>query len=238
MSDEHELKRVDGDHGDEAELDQLASELRAACPEPVLSSDFLARLQERMRTRWTLGGAMDRDPVLRIAAGLLVVSLVGAPVAALVSLWPGWQVDRPQIGFEGAPDVPDIERPSTEAEGMQVTPPTGWEDAYFTPEWRRSLERSNRLALAAASWQELGTSAPQVDAGPPTDWSSADAEALWQELLRRCATGDARPPQPELEARVRELASEPQVGAWLWILDGSAQADAQSWSGAPFDADR
>lgn len=238
MSDEQERNRMDGNHGDEAELDQLATELRAACPEPALSPDFLAGLQERLRSRWTLGGAMDRDPLLRIAAGLLVMSLVGAPVAALVTLWPGWQADRVEIGFEGPAEVPDIEHVPAEPDAQQVTPPDGWADAYFTPEWRRSLERSNRLALAEMSWQELGAAAPQTDSEAPADWANADADALWQELLRRCASGDARPPQPELEARVRELASDPQVGAWLWILDGTPQPAAQSWQGAPFEAAR
>ena len=166
MSDEHELNRVDGDHGDEAELDQLALELRAACPEPAMSPDFLAGLQDRLRSRWTLGGAMDRDPLLRVAAGLLMVSLVGAPVAALVTMWPGWQANRVEIGFEGPTDVPDVAHVPAEFDAQQVTPPDGWEDAYFTPEWRRSLERSNRLALAELSWQDLGAEAET--GGEPT----------------------------------------------------------------------
>ncbi len=236
MSDEHELNLVDGDHGDETELDQLASELRAAHTEPALSPDFLASLQERLRSRWTFGAAMDRDPLLRVASGLLVISMVAAPVAALVTLWPGWQVERPQIGFEVPTDAPDIEHVADEVQ--QVIPPEGWEDTYFTPEWRLSLERSNRLALAELSWQELGAAAPQADSEAPADWARADADALWQELLRRCAVGDARPPQPELEARIRELADAPQVGAWLWILDGTAQPEARSWTGAPFAAIR
>ena len=216
-----------------AQLDALAEELRAACPQPPLSRSFLERLDARLAQPWTLRAAMDRNPVLRAAAGLLVLLMAGAPLAALIGLLPGWPGQRPELGFDVPALPPQVEEPAAEAKVPVVPPYDG--DELFTPEWRRELERANRMALAGASWNDAGLG----EAAAPTieDWSRADAEALWQEFRHRCASGVSLPPSPALEARVRVLAEEggdPRLGAWLWVLDGAPRADAQGWAGAPF----
>lgn len=220
--------------GEQAELDRFAAELRAAYPATPLSQGFRQRLAERMPTRWTMRAALRRDPLLRVAAGLLVTTMAAAPVAALVTLWQGWTQERPEIGFEVPEAAPEVELVSPDEGAVPVVPPPGWEEDYFTPEWRTSLERSNRMALAADSWSALGAAAPQAEGPAPSDWAQADAGALWQEFLRRCAAGDARAPQPALEARVRALQADPRVAAWLWVLDGEAPQAAEGWPGAPF----
>jgi hypothetical protein len=220
---------------EQAELEALAAELRASVAPTPLSSGFAERLDLRLSRAWTLRAAMDRNPVLRVAAGLLVLVLAGAPLAALVGLLPGWPGRRPDLGFDAPALPPAVETPVAQ-DVPPVVPPFDSDDLLFTPEWRQALERANRMALAGASWAAAGRTT-SVAAAEAVDWQAADAAVLAAEFERRCARGIALPPEPALEARVRELAAQggdPRLAGWLWVLDGVRSRDAAGWEGAPF----
>ena len=237
---------------EQRELDSLAAELRDAMPVVPLSDDFQQRLEAQLHNSWTLRGAFQRNGVIRLAAGLLVMTLAAAPVAAWVGLWPQQKKSPPTIDFE-LPDVVDVDQEGGvlgDGDGSLVVAP---EDEFDTFEWtdERSVavERSNRLALAAASYEasDVNLEFPPERAA---SWSSADPGALWGEFGRRCENADLSPLNQTLIARCEALIQTPlgvaptaeeiaARAAWAWVLHGEKAAAGSvvvDWPQAPFIA--
>lgn len=218
------------------ELEALAGHLQAACPDPPLPPDFLARLRAaREAPVWSLRDAFRRNAVLRLAAGLLVLLTGAVPVVAAVVLlqgpggergpvirWeppaprPGVEAEPPEAAPEVVPEVPDLEE--------ILGPGPAAREA-----WLRSLEVSNRLARAAARWRQEHGGLRSLDLeAPDLDWSRAAPEALARELERRLESGDTRPVPAELLQRVEELWRAAAEGSetrrllrgWMELLEG------------------
>ena len=223
------------------QLDRLAASLREACPDPSLSSGFHHALSTRLRRGWSFRSALEQNLLIRVAAGLLMVSMVAAPVAALVSLLRNPEPDRLVLGFTALPEYSDQElssRGEVEGAGTSIIGPIDEFDLPLVP-WSpprlEALEQANRLAQAGASWRASGD-------GGPTFPASGD---LWTRFLAACAQGDTTVPDAELQAQVQRLAVEARrddgsrtaLAAWRWVLTGETTAIAEAplaWEGAPF----
>lgn len=230
---------------EQAELDAFAAELRRAHPEPVVSAAWQEQLRQRLwsqsqhgLTHWTLRLSMERSPWMRVAASLLLIAVVAAPVSAVLSLMASQEKEALTFGFDPAvPDMPDRheasqdvawEGHSTEGAIHGVSPPFGEDQA---PAWSEAallaLGQSNRLALASQRWQ----SALQADslesslrarafllqnrAEPRAalDWAVATEQDLWDAFLLRCAQGSLEVPEAAVFARAKTLQQELAPGA-------------------------
>ena len=126
---------------DQPELDTLAEELRTACVVPELRAGFEEELQQILIPTWTWKKALGRDPWMRLAAGLLVMSMAAAPVAAVVE----WIFRTPQtsvvLGFE--PWIPPLEVEEEEGWNPGTIPPSiSMEDGAFGLSWQNHKRRS------------------------------------------------------------------------------------------------
>ncbi|MDP7062827.1 MAG: hypothetical protein QF489_07845 [Planctomycetota bacterium] len=239
---------------EQQELDRLGAELRDAMPTVHLDEDFHERLAVTLQDSWTFRSALQNNGMIRMAAGLLVMTLAAAPVAAWVGLWPSQKQERPSIGFE-LPEELDIDQSGGtlgDSQGHQVVGPNDeFEVVEWTPERRVALERYNRLVSAVAFYegQALSANAPIASAwGESQPWANATDEILWQEFERRCASADLSPLPSELVARCEAMLAAPLAAdapkqqriayaAWSWLLDGEQAADQDlpvAWQGAPF----
>jgi hypothetical protein len=236
------------------ELDLLGAELRDAMPEVRMSADFNERLAAGMQSSWTFRSALQNNRLIRMAAGLLVMTLAAAPVAAWVGLWPQQKKNPPAIGFE-LPEEIDVDQSGGalgDSEGNQVIGPNDeFEAVEWSPERKIALERYNRLVTAVASFEvnSPGTAFEQVENwGAENSWASASEQTLWLEFGRRCAQADLSPLPAALVDRCEILLAAPldrnmsmsvrvTRAAWLWLLEGE-QAVAGSlsltWEDAPF----
>jgi len=236
------------------QLDLLAAELRAALPVAELSDDFQERLESRMRHSWTLRSAFQRNPVIRVAAGLLVMTLAAAPVAALVGLWPQQKKNPPAIAFELHEEI-DVDESGAAGDPSlsQVVGPIDEFDPFVWTEQRSlAIQQSNyynRFQYAGATLKASGLSGVfpviSVSHGRVPVW-----EHLWMEFGKRCSNnGFADLPESllalaklELETPVATHASPMEIAsraAWDWLLNGEvapAGSVELAWPDAPFVA--
>jgi len=213
---------------DQSELDALAEELRIACVVPELSAGFEEELQQILTPAWTWKMALGRDPWMRLAAGLLVMSMAAAPVAAVVE----WIFRTPQtsvvLGFE--PWTPPLEVEAEEGWNLGTIPPSiSMEDRAFGLSWQNAVEISNRMAKAEAQWNETHLLGVAVSSAPAfLVWDEVGAKALEHEFIRRCALGILDPPPAGLVSRVQKLAKEGDdaeaLKGWLWVLNGAGNS--------------
>lgn len=226
-----------------AELDRLAAELHAAIAPAALSEDFHAQLARRLQRSWSFRSAMDRNPLMRVAAGLLMVSLIAAPVAALVTLLRPAEKAPPTLGFEALPEFSEQERGSWKSEkdgsGYVIVGP---EDEFDLPQapWStsrvRALEQVNRISLAGASLHAAADGQVAIDAAH---------HALWSLFVESCQSGAVEAPDAIVLERIEQLLAEESQeasartarAAWHWVLTGETGSLEQAplaWTGAPF----
>jgi hypothetical protein len=230
---------------EQAQLDAFAKELRDAHPEPKLSSGWQEKLHQRMWSQgqhdvahWTLRLSMEKSPWMRVAASLLLIAVVAAPVSAIFSLMVGQKQEAFTLGFDPAiPDLPERHQDSLEANpnlgsGTDaihgVRPPFGEEQEFaWSPAALEALSRSNRLALASQRWlaasqngdlfESLEARAQRLrdSAGAKPDgvWSQASEQDLWDAFLLRCSQGSLDVPETALFARAQELRQTLSDGA-------------------------
>ncbi|MCP4091914.1 MAG: hypothetical protein GY747_00555 [Planctomycetes bacterium] len=236
------------------ELDQLGAELRDAMPEVSLSEDFHEHLAAKIENSWSIRSAFQNNRMIRMAAGLLVMTLAAAPVAAWVGIWPQQKKNPPAIGFEIPEEVNVDESGGAlgDSEDNQVTGPNDeFEAVEWSPQRRVALERYNRLVTAVASYELHGQDMELARFEGFSDqsaWASASEESLWLEFARRCAQADLSPLSAELVARCTLMLAAPldrnaskqqraAYAAWAWLLEGeqAKAADLQmNWPSAPF----
>ncbi len=219
-------------------LEQLAQELREAHPHPALSTGFLEELSLRVQSKWSFRSAMKRNPVIRVAAGLLMISLVAAPVSAFVILLHKPKSAPQPLGFAPVEELPQ-EMLSTSAQPSAPTQVIGPEDEFDLPgSWSQArlnaLERANRLAQAGASWRQQ-----------PSGVATHIEDGLWKRFLEACAQGDNQVDVAWLESTLNELralaqpspAQQTALVAWNWVASGqqgTAALAPLAWDGAPF----
>jgi len=242
---------------EQRELDSLAAELRDAMPATELSDGFQQRLEFRMRGAWTLRGAFQRNGLIRAAAGLLVISLAAAPVAAWVGLWPEHKSTPPEIGFEIPDEVVVDESGGSLGDSTSknvVGPVDEFDEFVWTAERRAAVQQGNyrtRLQFASAVLVASGQDSTFQDVHDgPQDWSQASWDSLWNEFGRRCQSGDFTELPKDLlqrcnqglESTVSEAPSPTEIAAraaWAWVLHGEVAAAGSvelAWSDAPFVA--
>jgi len=232
---------------EQAQLDAFAQELRDAHPEPKLSSGWQEQLHQRIWSQdqhgvshWTLRLSMEKNPWMRVAASLLLIAVVAAPVSAVFSLMVGPKQEAFTLGFDPAiPDLPERHQESLEADPHRGTdadslhgvhPPFGEEQEFaWSPAALEALSRSNRLALASQRWQASSQSGDvqaslqaraarlrdSVGAMPEPRWSEASEQDLWDAFLLRCSQGSLAVPDATLFARVHALRQDLADGAPL-----------------------
>lgn len=237
MSPERERPRADEplpDPVEQRELLAFAEEVRRALPNPQLPERFLDGLVAARAPAWSWRSAWNRNPVLRVAAALLILFTATVPVLAVIHLVADRGGGLPPIGFELPPEIPPVER--EEWHGEAVAPELPPETELLSPIWSIAVERENRLTQAAVAWHErypapmplppgarerldgpwaaaragweLRTGQRAADArraAAEAEWSSASGPQLWSVLQERLAARWNAAPQPALEARVREL---------------------------------
>jgi hypothetical protein len=225
------------------ELDRLAAELRSAVPPVALSGDFHDQLSQRLTKSWSFRSAMDRNPLMRAAAGLLMISLIAAPVAALVTLLRPVEEAPPTLGFDALPEFTDQERTSwksgEEGSGYAIVGPEDEFDLSQEP-WSssrlRALEQVNRISLAGASLRATSGDQASVE---------GNHHALWSLFLESCMSGTAIAPDDVLKKQIDMLAAgqidedsaKTARAAWHWVLTGATTSADQAplaWEGAPF----
>jgi hypothetical protein len=209
---------------DQPELDALAVELRDACTNPVLSENFAEELRQRLTPAWTLKRALGRDPWMRMAAGLLVMSTLAAPVAAMME-WILQKSSAPVVfGFE--PWTPPLEVDAEEGWDPGVVPPSiSMEDGSFGLSWQNAVELSNRMAQAVTQWNKMHPLAEAANPAPAfLIWDQVSADALQLEFTRRCTLGILNPPPVGLLSRFQDLTRQGDhaeaLAGWRWVLKG------------------
>ncbi len=230
---------------EQAQLDALAKELHDAHPEPKFSSGWQEKLHQRIWSQdqhgvahWTLRLSMEKNPWMRVAASLLLIAVVAAPVSAVFSLMVGPKQEAFTLGFDPAiPDLPERHQESLEespnlgdsSESFHgVHPPFGEEQEFaWSPAALEALSRSNRLALASQRWQaasQRGDLQVSLEARakrlldraellPDADWDQASEQDLWNAFLQRCSTGSLDVPETALFVRAQELRQTLSDGA-------------------------
>lgn len=218
-----------------AALDRLADELRAAVPAGApLDAEFAEALRARLGEQpWTLRSALRERPLLRVAAALLILSTVAAPVSALVLLIRPAPQPETELSFElPPPPLPILEEAPPQPQPTVVPPQDpGLADA-FGIDWQRAVARSNRMAVVVEQWRaaQAGDRPEEVPAAPPMlAWHDADVDALVREFRRRAWLGLTSPPPSSLTARLDALRADGdeaalpvELRAWLWVLHGEA----------------
>lgn len=236
------------------ELDLLGAELRDAMPEISMSADFHERLAAQMHNNWTLRSAFQNNRLIRVAAGLLVMTLAATPVAAWVGLWPQQKKTPPLIGFELPTEIDVDQSGGTlgESDGNQVIGPNDEFEAFEWSEERSlAVERSNRMASAVASF-EANVQADEYhnfhSGDQPRSWVDADAQGLWNEFGRRCQSANLAALPSALVQRCEDFLQAPLTdpvdhteiaarAAWAWLLHGEQAAAGTvklAWPAAPF----
>ncbi|MFQ5748105.1 MAG: hypothetical protein ACE5H3_01455, partial [Planctomycetota bacterium] len=136
------------------DLPEFSRELRAALPDPPCRPEFAARLAELGSATWSVGISLRRNPVLRAAAFLLILTVSAVPVTALVQLlaWP--RKDPPILRFEAPLLRPE---PQPDPGPLHAVPPQVPEPRLvgetWGEDWARAVEGENRRKQAVLSWQ-------------------------------------------------------------------------------------
>lgn len=217
------------------QLDRLADELRGAFPEPSLSAGFHDSLQARLSQSWSFRAALQRNGLMRIAAGLLMVTLVAAPVAAIVQMFQEPKQGPPTLGFE-LPESLEGEKVVADDSLLPATI-VGPEDEYDPP----GVAEPSLDALQAARLRSLTASMPRVGGLATSPDAASDALLRFQ---MECAQAKQLS-SAQIAAHIEELQSLAQptdqdrtaLAGWIWLQDGtlaSVEQAPEAWSGAPF----
>lgn len=221
------------------ELDLFASELRSAHPEAELSEDFLEVLDARIRQSWSFRSALRTNPMIRVAAGLLVMTIGAAPVAALIFMFGPVAKQVPQLGFEPRPEYSEEGWREESVDGDSGYTIIGPEDEFepnrpvLKAEQLRSLEQASRMARASMSWKT---------AHRPT---VASEQADWVAFMAACEAGvfvetEAKNQAFGFDSKASSAADDATrsaYAAWHWVLTGemaARNAAPLAWEGAPF----
>jgi len=229
------------------DLPEFARELRAVLPDPVCRPEFAARLAGMEPASWSVRISLQRNPVLRAAAFLLILTVSAVPVTALVQLL-AWPRKTPPILHFEAP-LPRSEPQPDPGPLYAVAPRTPEPDLVeetWGKDWARAVEGENRRKQAVLSWQARFPLAPdrrpaaalpsdglpagarqgleirlglRTAGGVPriTDWKAASSPDLWGELQRRLARGESGVPRDSLAGRVQELWNRRTPGSRAWL---------------------
>ncbi len=220
--------------GEWAALRALGVELQEALPtEAALSDGFADELRHRVESRpWEFRTALRERPLLRVAAALLVVSTVAAPVSAFVLLWKPAVESRVDLTWRQQSLPAEIDEGPERPELPVVPPsvPAGFEDA-FDADWQASVAASNRAAVMIAQWHDAQDEAllPAPSPSPARlDWSAASLQDLQLEFQRRAQLGLTAVLPASLAERVDHFAATldgaslpAEIQAWIWVLHGA-----------------
>ena len=209
------------------ELRTLGAELQQWANEVPLSAGFSESLRGRMEERpWELRIALRERPLLRVAAALLVISTIAAPVSALVLLLPGLERSDPMIMMELPVQVPDVVLEEARPEIPAIPPSV----PGFDSDWQASVAQSNRTAVMQAQWLQARSDAdPAVAAPAPAhlEWTHASLAELVLEFERRALLGITTPLPGSLVERIESILADTPAAdcpaalrAWHWILHG------------------
>jgi hypothetical protein len=95
------------DHSD-SQLDDFAQLLQQAHPEPLISDDFEKQLFIRLESSPPLRNVFQQSRFMRVAASLLLISILGVPAAAFMGILPGTSQKPPVLLFMPAPSIDDL----------------------------------------------------------------------------------------------------------------------------------
>jgi len=224
---------------DQNELDLFAAELRQAHPQPGLSEDFHEGLQARLRQSWSFRSALRTNPLIRVAAGLLVMTMAAAPVAALMYLFGPTKIEKTVLGFEPRQEYSEEGWRQDAADGnvgYTIIGPEGEFESHppqLSAMQLLELHQSSRMARVSMSWK----AAQRPNAGV--------AQVDWVAFLAACEDGvfALSPAQRQLFAQTppastaADEASRSAQAAWHWVLTGELAMPAEAplgWEGAPF----
>lgn len=226
------------------QLQQLGAELQEHCAAHAVGDGFADELRERLvENRWELRTALRERPLLRVAAALLVISSIAAPVSALVFLFRSEAEKAPEIHFELPAALPEVVEGPAQREIPVVPPvPPEW-DGAFGLEWEQALAQSNRSAVVCAQWHQAfgDTGGQDVEAAPARlDWVQASLAELEVEFQRRMQLGltAALPASlaERIELALRELPDtqeQPEwLQAWAWVLHGEGPPPTPQFFGS------
>ena len=221
------------------ELDLFAAELRSAHPEAELSDDFHEVLDSRIRQSWSFRAAMRTNPLIRVAAGLLVMTIAAAPVAALIYMFGPVQKQPPQLGFEPRQEFSDEGWREDGVDGNAGYTIIGPEDEFdsglpvLKAEQLQALEQASRMARVSMNWKT---------AQRPT---AAVEQADWSAFLAACEEGVFTQSEAQVLAfgvdskasATADDATRSAYAAWHWVLTGEMAPKSEAplaWEGAPF----
>ncbi|MDE0586194.1 MAG: hypothetical protein OSB63_06200, partial [Planctomycetota bacterium] len=95
------------DHSD-SQLDDFAQLLQQAHPEPLISDDFEKQLFAKLESSPPLRNVFQQSLFMRVAASLLLISILGVPAAAFMGILPGTSPKPPVLLFMPAPTIDGI----------------------------------------------------------------------------------------------------------------------------------
>lgn len=224
---------------EENELDLFAKELRSAYPQPELSEGFFEVLDSRVRHSWSFRVAMQSNPLIRVAAGLLVMTIAAAPVAALFYMFGPVQTEKPKLGFEPRQEYSDEGWRADAVDGDSGYLIIGPDDEFdsgrpaLKADPLHALQQASRMARVSMNWKT---------AHRPT---AAVAQTDWVAFLAACEEGvftqnDAHILAFGADSKASSTADDATrsaYAAWHWVLTGELASTAEAplaWEGAPF----
>jgi len=207
-------------------------ELRSAHAEPKLSPSFADDLVEGLQTRWSWQRSMRQNPLMRVAASLLLLAATAVPVAAIVALMQTPELDLPEIGFHVPADVTVDRQLPTQPDVVLPNEPMG-DDLVFDEAWAEAVAQQNRFAQAARSWHaRFVDSADGAEALVQRQWAleqlarrenNPHALELFQTFEHALDSGDFPLSLPHTKQELIDmLALAPDLGpflaGWLWVV--------------------
>ena len=108
----------------DSQLGDFAQLLQQAHPEPPISDDFEQQLFSKLESSPPLRNAFQQSRFMRIAASLLLISILGVPAAAFMGILPGASKKPPALLFMPAPSIDDIgiDLPTDDPEVVVIPP--------------------------------------------------------------------------------------------------------------------
>ena len=136
------------DHSD-SQLDDFAQLLQQAHPEPLISDDFEKQLFIRLESSPPLRNVFQQSRFMRVAASLLLISILGVPAAAFIGILPGTSPKPPVLLFMPALTIDDMDSEiSASGQEVVVIPPA---DEYLNdPSYQKrvtALSQRNSFRL-------------------------------------------------------------------------------------------
>ena len=111
------------DHSD-SQLDEFAQLLQQAHPEPLISDDFEKQLFVKLESSPPLRNVFQQSRFMRVAASLLLISILGVPAAAFIGILPGTSPKPPVLLFMPALTIDDMDSEiSASGQEVVVIPP-------------------------------------------------------------------------------------------------------------------